>query len=56
MDALKAIKENERIAISRYVEKLGIEFHKIAKQNELAGIVAKRNDNKYYLDKHTNVA
>ncbi|MBW9147690.1 DNA ligase [Clostridium sp. CM028] len=49
----KAINENERIAISRYIEKRGVEFYKIAKQNELEGIVAKSKDSKYYLDKRT---
>lgn len=49
----KVIKENERIAISRYIEERGIEFYQLAKQNELEGIVAKRKDSKYYLDKKT---
>jgi bifunctional non-homologous end joining protein LigD len=49
----KNIKENERIAISRYIEERGIEFYELAKQNELEGIVAKRKDSKYYLDKRT---
>ena len=49
----KAIKENERIAISRYIEESGIEFYQLAKQNELEGIVAKRKDSKYYLGKKT---
>ena len=49
----KTIKENERIAISRYIEERGIEFYKLAKQNQLEGIVAKRKDSKYYLDKRT---
>jgi len=49
----KVIKENERIAISRYIEEKGIEFYQIAKQNELEGIVAKRKDSKYYLGKRT---
>ncbi|HEY8805185.1 MAG TPA: RNA ligase family protein [Clostridium sp.] len=49
----KVIKENERIAISRYIEESGIEFYQLAKQNQLEGIVAKRKDSKYYLDKRT---
>jgi len=49
----KVIKENERIAISRYVKEKGIEFYQLAKQNELEGIVAKRKDSKYYVDKRT---
>lgn len=49
----KTIKENERIAISRYIEEQGVEFFKLAKQNQLEGIVAKKKDSKYYLDKRT---
>ncbi|MBZ9633094.1 RNA ligase family protein [Clostridium sp. FP1] len=49
----KVIIENERIAISRYIEEHGIEFYQLAKQNELEGIVAKRKDSKYYFDKKT---
>ena len=45
--------ENERLAISRFIEHYGIEFYKIAKQNELEGIVAKRKDGKYSFDKRT---
>jgi len=49
----KVINENERIAISRYIEEKGIQFYQLAKQNDLEGIVAKRKDSKYYLDKKT---
>ena len=49
----RVIKENERFAISRYIEKRGIQFYQLAKQNDLEGIVAKRKDSKYYLDKKT---
>ena len=49
----KVLKENERIAISRYIEEQGIQFYQLAKQNDLEGIVAKRKDSKYYLDKKT---
>ena len=49
----KVIKENERIAISRYIEEQGIQFYQLAKQNDLEGIVAKRKDSKYYFDKQT---
>lgn len=49
----KVIKENDRIAISRYIEEQGIQFYKLAKQNDLEGIVAKRKDSKYYEDKKT---
>jgi len=49
----KVIKENERIAISRYIEERGVDFYKLAKQNQLEGIVAKKKDSKYYFDKRT---
>lgn len=49
----KNINENERIAVSRYVEEQGIKFYQLAQQNQLEGIVAKRKDSKYYLDKRT---
>jgi len=49
----KVIKENERIAISRYIENQGIQFYQLAKQNDLEGIVAKSKDSKYYQDKKT---
>ena len=41
----KAVKsENESFAVSRYIEKNGVAFYELAKQNELEGIVAKRKD------------
>lgn len=49
----KVIKENDCIAISRYIEEQGIQFYQLAKQNDLEGIVAKRKDSKYYQDKKT---
>ena len=49
----KIIKENERLAISRFIEEHGIQFYQLAKQNDLEGIVAKRKDSRYYLDKKT---
>jgi bifunctional non-homologous end joining protein LigD/DNA ligase-1 len=47
------IKENERLAISRFIEKEGVHFYQLAAQNELEGIVAKKKDSKYYLGKRT---
>lgn len=49
----KAVKENERIAISRYIEEKGVAFYQLAEQNQLEGIVAKKKESKYYLDKRT---
>jgi len=49
----KVIKENERIAVSRYIEEQGVDFYQLAVQNRLEGIVAKVKDSKYYLGKET---
>lgn len=49
----KNVRENERLAVSRYIEEQGVEFYKLAEQNELEGIVAKRKDSKYFFDKRT---
>ncbi len=50
----KAVKsEDSKFAVSRYIEKNGTAFYNIAKQQELEGIVAKRKDSKYYLDRRT---
>lgn len=45
------IRENERLAISRYLERNGISLYNLAEQNELEGIVAKQKDSKYFLNK-----
>ncbi len=47
------ISENARFAVSRFIEKNGIQFYNLAEQRELEGIVAKRKDSKYYFDKRT---
>lgn len=50
----KAVKsEDSRFAVSRHIEKNGTAFYNLAKQQELEGIVAKRKDSKYYLDRRT---
>ncbi len=50
----KAVKsEDSRFAVSRYIEKNGIAFYNLAKQQELEGIVAKRKDSRYYFDRRT---
>lgn len=50
----KAVKsENEKFAVSRYIEKNGAAFYELARQNELEGIVAKRKDSRYYFDRRT---
>lgn len=47
------ISENARFAVSRFIEKNGIQFYNLAEQRELEGIVAKRKDSKYYFDRRT---
>jgi DNA ligase D-like protein (predicted ligase) len=49
----KTIRENEYLAISRYIEQYGINLYQLTVQNELEGIVAKTKDSKYYLGKET---
>ena len=48
-----AINENERIAISRYIENNGIAFYELTKKQDLEGIVAKKKDSLYFTDKRT---
>ncbi|MDR3665538.1 MAG: RNA ligase family protein, partial [Ignavibacteriaceae bacterium] len=43
----KVLIENERIAISRYIDEQGVQFYQLAEQNQLEGIVAKRKESKY---------
>ena len=45
--------ENARFAMSRHIEGRGIAFYRLAEQQELEGIVAKRKASKYYFDKRT---
>ena len=47
------ISENAKFAVSRFIEKNGIQFYALAEQQQLEGIVAKRKDSKYYFDKRT---
>lgn len=48
------IKENNSLAISRFVIENGIELFNLAEQNNLEGVVGKRLDSKYHYDKRTN--
>lgn len=45
--------ENERFAISRYIEEDGIALFELTTQKQLEGIVAKRKDSRYVLGKRT---
>ena len=49
----KIVKENDRIAISRYIENNGIKLFELAKQQKLEGIVAKLKGSKYLFDKRS---
>ncbi len=49
----KVIKENNSLSISRYIEKDGMAFFELAKQNELEGVVAKKKDGLYHIGKRT---
>lgn len=50
----KTVNENERIAISRYIEEKGIDLYNLTVDQKLEGIVGKKKDSKYYFDKRTN--
>lgn len=45
--------EGGNFSISRYIERDGLKFFEIAKQQALEGIVAKKKDGKYYIGKRT---
>ena len=45
--------ESAHLAVSRQIEEHGIAFYRLAEQQDLEGIVAKRKDSKYYFDKRT---
>ncbi len=50
----KAVKESERLAISRYIERNGTQLYALAEQQELEGVVAKKKDSRYFFGKRTN--
>lgn len=45
--------ENERFAVSRFVEREGKAFYEQVKAREMEGIVAKRRESRYYFGKRT---
>lgn len=45
--------ESARFAVSRPIERHGVVFYRLAEQQNLEGIVAKRKDSRYYFDKRT---
>ena len=48
-----AVIESEKMAVSRYIPDTGISFYNLTVEKELEGIVAKRKDSRYYIDKTT---
>lgn len=49
----ETVTENERLALSRYIDGKGVALYELAEQQELEGVVAKRKDSKYYFGKRT---
>lgn len=47
------LKENDRIAVSRYIQGNGVALYQAAEERELEGVVAKRKGSLYYLGKRT---
>lgn len=47
------VQENERIAVSRYIEEKGTELYAMTVQKELEGVVAKRKNSLYFQGKRT---
>ena len=47
------VQDNERIAVSRYIEEKGTELYKLTVQKELEGVVAKRKNSLYFQGKRT---
>jgi DNA ligase D-like protein (predicted ligase) len=49
----ETVKEDPKLAVSRYIPEKGIELFAIAKSRQLEGVVAKKSNSKYYFDKRT---
>jgi ATP-dependent DNA ligase len=49
----KTVMESPKIAISRYIPEKGIELFEVAKAQKLEGVIAKKNNSRYYFDKRT---
>lgn len=48
------VKEDSFLSVSRYIEKNGIDFFNLTKEQGLEGIVAKRKDSRYFFGKRTH--
>jgi len=42
--------ETPRLAVSRYIPEKGIELFEVAKSKNLEGVIAKKNDSRYYFE------
>lgn len=49
----EVVRENDRIAVSRYLTGTGVALFQLTEQNGLEGVVAKRRDSFYYCGKRT---
>lgn len=49
----KLVDENDRIAVSRFIEAQGKQLYQAADMRKLEGVVAKRKDSLYYMGKRT---
>ncbi|HOJ49144.1 MAG TPA: RNA ligase family protein [Bacillota bacterium] len=47
------VQENDRLSVSRFIEREGKAFYELAVRQELEGVVAKRKDSKYFFGKRT---
>ena len=47
------VSENERISVSRYIEKDGIALFDLVREQQLEGIVGKKKDSLYHMGKRT---
>ena len=50
----KAVNEGNNLSVSRWIEKNGVAFFELAKKEDLEGIVAKKKDGLYHIDKRTS--
>lgn len=49
----ETIRESPSLAVSRFISEKGIELYEVAKSRELEGVIAKKSNSRYYLDKRT---
>lgn len=50
---LNKVKEGNNLSISKYIEENGIEFFNLVKKHNLEGIVAKKKNSLYFIDKRS---